>query len=171
MKKKIFVILFFMIIVMAASSLDIPAYIPIEFADFVKIFKTTRGEGPGIKIYRNNSFRVHANLPEYPREIDASDIENIKATLLSLGIHPSRASEFGYKVEYIYPSDVEWQKETRLVLYIQKVQREYFEKEFKINSPIYWFLVFQRFSTFSQQGHFLVSDFLNEEQFDSIVGK
>jgi hypothetical protein len=50
----------------------------------------------------------------------------------------------------------------KLIFYIQKVQRNYFEKE---NDPIYWFIVFNRFNTFIQEGYFLVSDFINEEQF------
>lgn len=165
MKKTMFVTAVFFVICIKAYSLDVGAYSPVEYADFIKFFKSTKEEAPGMKIYGNTNLRVRAILHEFPKEIDETDINNIRSTLRSLGFPPDRASEFGYKVEFVYPSDVEWQKETRLVFYIQKVQRVYFEREYKLNDPIYWFIVFSTFNTFTQRGYFLVSDFMNEAQF------
>jgi hypothetical protein len=166
MKKMIFFVLMFSIIcTITLFPVDISAYYPIEYTDFVKIFESTDKESPGISLFGNRSFRVHAILHEFPREIDDADIINIKSTLRSLGFHPDMSSQFGYKVEYVFSSKVDWEKETRLVFYIQKVQRQYFDKEYKLNDPVYWFLVFNQFNTFTQRGYILISDFMNEEQF------
>jgi hypothetical protein len=118
-----------------------------------------------MSFFGSTSLRVHAILHEFPRELDDADINNIQNTLRSLGFNPNMSSQFGYKVEYVFASNVEWQEETRLVFYIQRVQRRFFDTEYKLNDPIYWFLVFSQFSTFTQRGYFLISDFINEEQF------
>ena len=166
MKRKIFILVLFSIVVtMNVFSVDFSAYSPIEFEDFIGIFKSTGNDSPGMSFFGSRSFRVHAILNEFPREIDDNDLNNIRSTLRSLGFNPDMASEFGYKIEYIFPSNVYWKEETRLIFFIQKVQRQYFEREYKLNDTIYWFLVFSQFSTFTQEGYFLISDFINKEQF------
>jgi hypothetical protein len=150
---------------MAQSQINYSAYSPIEYADFVKIFEATGNNSPGLSLFGTRSLRVHAILHEFPRELDDADIDNVKNTLRSLGFHPDMSSQFGYKVEYVFASNVEWENETRLVFFIQKIQRQYFEKEYTLNDPIYWFLVFTQFNTFTQRGYFLISDFRNEQQF------
>ncbi|MDR1838415.1 MAG: hypothetical protein LBQ93_02355 [Treponema sp.] len=166
MKRKIFIFIIFSVIFTAnASSIDFSAYFPIEYDDFINIFKSTGSDSPGMSYFGNKSFRVRAILRDFPRELDNADIDNIRSTLRSLGFNPNMASQFGYKIEYVFASNVDWQEETRLVFYIQKIQRQYFENEYNINDTIYWFLVFNQFNTFTQRGYFLVSDFINEEQF------
>jgi len=166
MKRKIFIFIIFSVILTAnASSIDFSAYFPIEYDDFINFFKSTENDSPGMRLFGNSSFRVRAVLHDFPRELDNADIDNIRYTLRSLGFNPNMASQFGYKIEYVFASNVDWQEETRLVFYIQKVQRQYFENEYNINDTIYWFLVFNQFNTFTQRGYFLVSDFINKEQF------
>jgi hypothetical protein len=165
MKKTVFFVILLVICTISVFSTDFSAYTPMEYADFINIFKATGDNPPGMSIFGNRALRVHAVLHEFPVELDSDDVDNIKAALTSLGFNPAQASQFGYKVEYVYASNVDWQKETRLVFYIQKIQRQYFENEYKINDTIYWFLVFRQFNTLTQRGYFLVSDFINEEQF------
>ena len=166
MKRRIFILTIFSVIfTMNVTSLDFSAYPPIEYDDFLEIFKYTDKYPPGVTHFRSRAYRVHAILHEFPVELDNNDIENIRSTLSSLGFNPDRVFEFGYKIEYVYSAGVDWQEEAKLILYIQKVQRQYFENEYKINDPIYWFVVFSQFNTFTQKGYFLVSDFINEEQF------
>ena len=166
MNKRLIISLLFMIfLTVPIFSLDFDAYRPIDYPEFIQIFKATDSQTPGISIFRRNILRVHAILHEYPKIVDDSDINNLRFAFMNLGIHPDDVSYFGYKVEYTFPSNVEWQEETKLIFYIQNVQREHFEKDFKINDPIYWFVVFNTFNSFSQQGYILVSNFMNEEQF------
>jgi hypothetical protein len=166
MERKIFILIIFSVLfTVNVSSIDFSAYSPVEYKDFINILKSTDKNPPGISIFGNKSFRVRAILHEFPRELDNADIDNIRSTLKSLGFNPDMASQFGYKIEYVYASNVDWQKEARLVFYIQTVQKQYFEKEYKINDTIYWFLVFSQFNTFTQRGYFIISDFINEEQF------
>jgi hypothetical protein len=150
---------------MAQSQIDFSAYSPIEYEDFIKLFESTGNNSPGMSFFGSRSLRVHAILHEFPRELDDADINNIRNTLRSLGFNPNMSSQFGYKIEYVFASNVEWQKETRLVFYIQRIQRRFFDTEYILNDPIYWFLVFNQFNTFTQRGYFLISDFINEEQF------
>jgi signal recognition particle subunit SEC65 len=150
---------------MTLSPIDFSAYSPVEYSDFVKIFESTGNNSPGMSLFGKRSLRVHAILHEFPKDVNNTDINNIKNTLRSLGFNPDMSSQFGYKVEYVFPSRVEWEKETRLIFYIQKVQRQHFEKEYKLNDPIYWFLVFNQFNTFTQRGYILISDFISKEQF------
>ncbi|MDR0321970.1 MAG: hypothetical protein LBI28_10735 [Treponema sp.] len=166
MKKTIFLVsIFCTICAIAQSQVNFSAYSPIEYADFIKIFESTGNNDPGMSFFGRTFLRVHAILHEFPRELDDTDIDNIKDTLRSLGFNPNISSQFGYKVEYVFVSNVDWQRETRLVFYIQRIQRQYFDSEYKLNDPIYWFLGFNHFNTFTQRGYFLISDFINEEQF------
>ena len=158
--------IFFLYCAINIFSFDYPAYYPMEFDEFVELFETiSKNNHPGLSIFGNTAVRIRAILHEFPKELDDNDILNIRYTLQSLGFNPNMVSEFGYKVEYVYPSNVEWQEETRLIFFIQNVQRQYFEKEYELNDIIYWFAVFKELNTFSQIGYFIVSDFLNTEQF------
>ena len=166
MKKKVSILLIFsLILIPNVFPINFSTYSPIEYEDFIGIIKATDNNTPGMSFFGKKTLRVHAILHEFPKEIDNVDTNNIRYTLRSLGLHPDMADEFGYKFEYIIQSNVSWQEETRLVFYIQKVQRQYFENEYKLNDPIYWFIVFNQFNTHSQTGYFLVSDFINKEQF------
>ena len=145
-------------------STNFSAFLPMEYFDFIKLFRTSE-DNRGMIIWGKRDIRVRAILHEFPREIDTSDIENIKFTLKSLGFNQDLASLFSYKVEYVFPSNVSWKKETKLIFYIQEVQRKYFEREYQKNDIIYWFISFNQFNAFSQIGYFIVSDFINEKQF------
>jgi hypothetical protein len=165
MKKIIplFLLIFFVSII-TLFSFDYAAYSPIEIEELIEYFKSISSNNPpGMSVFNNRAVRIQATLLEPPIELNDNDIVNLKSTLQSLGFHPDNSSQFGYKVEYIFPSIVDWQEEIRLVFFIQNVQRPYFERDFEINDTIYWFAVYKQFNTFSQTGYFLISVFLSEK--------
>ncbi|MCL2722263.1 MAG: hypothetical protein FWD47_13120 [Treponema sp.] len=167
MKKAVIIILLiFFTCATNLFSFDFPAYSPIDIEELVEYFETiSNNNPPGVSFFDNRAVRIRANYLNPPAELNENDIANLRSTLRSLGIHPDNASQFGYKVEYTFPSAVDWQKETKLVFFIQNVQRPYFERDFEKNDTIYWFAVYRQFNTFSQVGYFVVSVFLNERYF------
>ena len=164
------IIVLCIICVATIFSINYTAFFPMEFSDFIQLFITSE-ENRGMIIWDKKDIRVRAVLNEFPSEIDNSDINNIRNTLSSMGFNPDMASLFAYKIEYKFPSNVSWEKETRLIFYIQEVQGKYFEQEYKLNDTIYWFISFRQFNEFTQRGYFIVSDFLNQEQFDELLIK
>ena len=169
MKKTITFFVLFTIIAVTIFSTNFSAFLPMEFSDFIQLFKTSE-ENKGLRIWEKRDIRVRAILHEFPKKIDNSDINNIRDTLRSMGFNPKMASLFAYKVEYVFPSNVSWEKETKLIFYIQEVQRKYFESEYQLNDTIFWFISFRQFNEFTQRGYFIVSDFLNQKQFDELIG-
>ena len=165
--KKIFLILLLFICVVTVFSTNFSAFLPMDFSDFIKLFRTSE-ENRGMTIWEKKDIRVRAVLHEFPRRIDTTDINNIRDTLSSMGLNPNMASLFSYKVEYKFPSNVSWEKETKLIFYIQEVHRKYFENEYQLNDIIYWFISFRQFNSYSQRGYFIVSDFLNQKQFEEL---
>ena len=166
MKKPIILLLLiiFFICTMTLFSFDFPAFSRIKMEELVEHFNIISSNNPpGLSIFNKIDVRIQTILNEFPIELDDNDINNLRSTLQSMGFNPNNVSQFGYKIEYKFPSVVDWQDELRLVFFIQNVQRPYFERDFKLNDTIYWFASYRQLNTFSQTVYFIVSVFLNEE--------
>ena len=124
MKKYLMLFIFCIICVVTLFSTNFMAFLPMEFSDFIQLFRTSE-KNRGMIIWEKMDVRVRAVLHEFPKRIDNSDINNIRSTLSIMGFNPNMASLFAYKVEYIFPSNVSWEEETKLIFYIQEVQRKY----------------------------------------------